>query len=85
MGTAGGDLRVEPAFAPAVTAWAQGSSLEAVLEDFPLDAGDFVALTRQTLEVLRQWAAAAGPRHGAWRNLREAAAAIDRGVVRVQL
>ncbi len=70
--------RPEPGYADTVFGWASGASLEEVLEDEDVAAGDFVRNLRQVLDLLRQL------RDGfpVLASLaREAIRAVDRGVV----
>ena len=60
-------------------AWAEGKSLEDVLETSGLAAGDFVRNCKQLLDLLRQIEAVADPAV-AW-VARAAAGAVDRNVV----
>ncbi len=60
--------------------WARGSSLSAVLADSELSPGDFVRWTKQVIDLLGQIAEAADSSIGL--RAREAAALIDRGVIR---
>jgi superfamily II RNA helicase len=43
-----------PAISPAITSWAQGSTLRDVLKQHPLDPGDLVGVCRQSIDLLRQ-------------------------------
>ena len=52
-------LRVEAGIAPVVQRWAAGEDWQEVLRGYPLEPGDFVALCRQAVDLLRQVAAAA--------------------------
>src|SRR5690606_13004661 len=52
-------LRVEARIAPVVQRWAAGEAWQEVLRSYPLDPGDFVALCRQAVDLLRQVAVAA--------------------------
>ncbi|OUN01331.1 MAG: hypothetical protein BAA04_03885 [Firmicutes bacterium ZCTH02-B6] len=53
------DLRVEARVAPVLQRWAAGEDWQEVLRNYPLEPGDFVALCRQAVDLLRQVAAAA--------------------------
>ncbi|MFZ5871269.1 MAG: RNA helicase, partial [Actinomycetota bacterium] len=67
----------------AVHRWANGARLETVLEETDVAAGDFVRWCRQVLDLLgqlEQVADATGDR-ALRRTTRQAAAAVDRGVV----
>ncbi len=57
-------LQVEGRIAPVVQRWAAGQDWQSVLRDYPLEAGDFVALCRQAVDLLRQVASAAGAASG---------------------
>ncbi|MEO9104363.1 MAG: DEAD/DEAH box helicase [Terrimesophilobacter sp.] len=63
----------------AMNRWAQGASLENVLEDADLAAGDFVRITKQTIDLLDQLSAVADLPVGG--NARVALDAIRRGIV----
>ncbi|NMB24162.1 MAG: DEAD/DEAH box helicase [Firmicutes bacterium] len=73
-----------PPIAPAITAWAQGTSLNNILKKHPLDPGDLVSVCRQSIDLLRQIAAAI-PGSSKRRHIDEAIAMLDRGVVRVNM
>ncbi|HEY8496073.1 MAG TPA: DEAD/DEAH box helicase [Limnochordales bacterium] len=87
-------LRVEARIAPVVQRWAAGEDWQEVLRSYPLEPGDFVALCRQAVDLLRQVAAAAATAlraleaHGSesLSALRETAyqavAAVERDIVR---
>ncbi|MCY7324892.1 MAG: RNA helicase, partial [Microbacteriaceae bacterium] len=63
----------------AMNRWAQGANLDSVLRDTDLAAGDFVRLTKQTIDLLDQLSMVAdapvGPR------ARKALELIRRGIV----
>jgi ATP-dependent RNA helicase HelY len=61
--------------------WASGRSLEKVLVDADLTAGDFVRWTKQLVDMLDQIADAAGDDDGLRTNARAAVEALRRGVV----
>ncbi|MEY2847734.1 MAG: hypothetical protein RI885_399, partial [Actinomycetota bacterium] len=63
----------------AMNRWAQGASLHSVLEDADLAAGDFVRLTKQTIDMLDQLSVVADAPVGV--NARKALDAIRRGIV----
>jgi ATP-dependent RNA helicase HelY len=67
-------------FADAAWRWATGQPLERVLADDELTAGDFVRVTKQLLDLLRQIQEVAGDGELA-ATARAAAAACQRGVV----
>jgi len=73
--------RVEGRIAPVLQRWAAGDDWQELLRHYPLEAGDFVALCRQAVDLLRQVKGA-----GASPLLRDvvdaAIAAVDRDVVR---
>jgi ATP-dependent RNA helicase HelY len=74
--------RPDPTFFALAHAWAAGESLEHVLADEDLSAGDFVRTVKQLVDLLRQLAdAASAPATVA--SARAAADAIQRGVVAV--
>jgi ATP-dependent RNA helicase HelY len=59
--------------------WARGGSLDAVLDEADLAAGDFVRWTKQTIDLLDQLSVVAdGP---VSRNARTALDSIRRGIV----
>lgn len=67
-------------FAHIMYRWAKGSSLAGVLEGTDLSAGDFVRWSKQVIDLLGQIAdVAPAPIE---RRCHEAAALIDRGVIR---
>ena len=59
--------------------WAQGASLESVLEEAGLAAGDFVRITKQTIDLLDQLSIVADTKVSI--NARAALDAIRRGIV----
>lgn len=59
--------------------WAQGATLDSVLEESQLAAGDFVRITKQTIDLLDQLSLVADSRVGI--NARSALEAIRRGIV----
>ena len=63
----------------AMSRWAQGAALESVLEDADLAAGDFVRITKQTIDLLDQLSAVADLPVGG--NARVALDSIRRGIV----
>ena len=63
----------------AMNRWAQGVSLDTVLSDAELAAGDFVRMTKQTIDLLDQLSVVADGQVG--RNARKALDAIRRGIV----
>jgi ATP-dependent RNA helicase HelY len=63
----------------AMNRWAQGAPLDAVLRDAELAAGDFVRLTKQTIDLLDQLSVVADAPVG--RTARTALDAIRRGIV----
>src|SRR5690606_24931190 len=65
------DWDVELRAAPLLTRWCEGAELEELLGPYPLEAGDFAALCRQTIDLLRQIATAA-PNPGLQANAYEA-------------
>lgn len=69
-------------FAWAVYMWASGRTLDEVLREAEMPAGDFVRWCKQVIDVLGQIAAAA-PRDGSSvaRSARKAVEAVLRGVV----
>ncbi|MDH3306278.1 MAG: DEAD/DEAH box helicase, partial [Acidimicrobiia bacterium] len=68
----------EPGFMEPAYHWAQGLDLEEILEDIPIEAGDFVRVARQLLDQIRQIRDAAPHLAGiAGQALRQ----LDRGVV----
>jgi len=70
----------EAGFAEAAFLWSTGASLESAIEEVD-SGGDFVRNVRQLLDLLRQLAASA-PDRALRRAAGEAAAGLDRGVVR---
>ncbi len=69
----------EPTFMPIAHAWASGESLDEVLEDEDLAAGDFVRNVKQIIDLLGQIADVTDGATSA--SAREAAARLFRGVV----
>jgi len=67
-------------FADAAWRWARGQRLEQVLERAALAPGDFVRNAKQLVDVLRQLAVVS-PDPGTARSARQAAEALQRGVV----
>ncbi|MCU1556949.1 MAG: helicase [Microbacteriaceae bacterium] len=63
----------------AMNRWAQGTSLDSVLSDAELAAGDFVRMTKQTIDLLDQLSVVADGQVG--RTARKALDAIRRGIV----
>ncbi|MBM9462513.1 DEAD/DEAH box helicase [Aeromicrobium sp. YIM 150415] len=71
---------LDAGFAQAVWSWSKGSSLDLVLRDTQMAAGDFVRAMKQLLDLMGQVADAAGP--GTLRETaRDALADLRRGVV----
>jgi ATP-dependent RNA helicase HelY len=68
-------------FAWAAYRWAAGHSLDTVLTETELPAGDFVRWTRQLIDLLGQVADAAGADSSVGANARKAVDALRRGVV----
>jgi ATP-dependent RNA helicase HelY len=71
---------LDPGFADAAWRWAKGQPLERVLVDDELTAGDFVRVTKQLIDLLRQVAEVAVDDELA-ATARAAVAACQRGVV----
>ncbi|HEY0249052.1 MAG TPA: DEAD/DEAH box helicase [Gryllotalpicola sp.] len=65
--------------APAMHAWARGQSLERVLDQAELAAGDFVRWAKQTIDLLDQLSVVADGELG--RTARQALDAVRRGIV----
>jgi len=65
--------------ATAMHRWARGGSLNLVLRDADLQAGDFVRWTKQTIDLLDQISVVADGKQG--RTARQAIDAIRRGIV----
>ena len=63
----------------AMNRWAQGTSLDSVLSEAELAAGDFVRMTKQTIDLLDQLSVVADGQVG--RTARKALDAIRRGIV----
>jgi len=68
-----------PGLALAMHRWARGASLDGVLEDAELAAGDFVRWTKQTIDLLDQLSVVADPPVGT--VARQALDAVRRGIV----
>ena len=68
-----------PGLALAMHRWARGASLDSVLEDAELAAGDFVRWTKQTIDLLDQLSVVADPPVGP--VARRALEAVRRGIV----
>lgn len=79
-----GPFRVHAAIAPIVAAWANGASLQDILQEYPIAPGDFVTLCRQTIDLLRQIASVL-PHRSERQRVYEAIKNLDRGVVRVNI
>ncbi len=71
---------VEPRVAPLLEAWASGQPLEDVLRLGTLEAGDFVTLCRQSIDLLRQIAQSATDA-SLFARVNESIALIDRDIV----
>ncbi|MBC7590941.1 MAG: RNA helicase, partial [Salinibacterium sp.] len=63
----------------AMNRWAQGVSLDSVLLESELAAGDFVRMTKQTIDLLDQLSVVADGAVG--RTARQALESIRRGIV----
>ncbi len=74
-----GSAPISTGMSLAMNRWAQGASLHSVLEDADLAAGDFVRLTKQTIDMLDQLSVVADAPVGG--NARKALDAIRRGIV----
>jgi len=74
-----GSNPVSTGIALAMNRWAQGVSLDQVLQDAGLAAGDFVRITKQTIDLLDQLSVVADGNVG--RTARSALSAIRRGIV----
>jgi ATP-dependent RNA helicase HelY len=61
--------------------WASGKSLDAVLREADMPAGDFVRWTRQLIDVLGQITDAAPAEGTVRQNARKAVDAIRRGII----
>jgi len=70
--------RPDPGFAPTIMAWVRGASLDDLFPDEEAPVGDFVRNARQLLDLLRQIHDGGGVSD---RPVKDAIAAIDRGVV----
>lgn len=84
-----GNWAVRPAINVAasapVTAWARGAALTDILREFPISGGDFVALCRQAIDLLRQMADASRGDHGLRERFLRAISLVDRDMVKVRL
>jgi ATP-dependent RNA helicase HelY len=74
-----GSNPVSTGIALAMNRWAQGVSLDQVLQDAELAAGDFVRMTKQTIDLLDQLSVVGDGNVG--RTARKALDAIRRGIV----
>jgi ATP-dependent RNA helicase HelY len=74
-----GSNPISTGLALAMNRWAQGTSLDQVLQDADLAAGDFVRMTKQTIDLLDQLSVVAEGNVG--RTARKALEAIRRGIV----
>ena len=74
-----GSNPISTGLALAMNRWAQGVSLDQVLQDAELAAGDFVRMTKQTIDLLDQLSVVADGTVG--RTARKALDAIRRGIV----
>ena len=74
-----GSNPISTGLALAMYRWAQGTSLDQVLQDADLAAGDFVRMTKQTIDLLDQLSVVAEGKVG--RTARQALDAIRRGIV----
>lgn len=72
--------RIEPRVAPLLEAWASGQPLDDVLQLGTLESGDFVALCRQCIDLLRQIAQSASE-PALLERVGETIALIDRDIV----
>ena len=70
---------LSPRLAVAMSRWANGATLDTVLDDADLAAGDFVRLTKQTIDLLDQLTLVADAPVGP--NARRALDSIRRGIV----
>jgi ATP-dependent RNA helicase HelY len=75
-----GSDRPSAALSGAIHAWARGSSLDAVLEDADMAAGDFVRWAKQTIDLLDQLSIVAPDAETA-RTARAALDGVRRGIV----
>ncbi|MGI6038443.1 MAG: DEAD/DEAH box helicase [Limnochordia bacterium] len=82
--TAGTQAGLHPAVAPLLIKWSQGVGIIKLLRDYPLDPGDFVALCRQCIDLLRQIGSSVPPGDPLEERTEEAIALLDRGVVQVK-
>ncbi|BDZ50536.1 hypothetical protein GCM10025867_27770 [Frondihabitans sucicola] len=74
-----GTAQPAPGLALAMHRWARGASLDSVLDDAELAAGDFVRWTKQTIDLLDQLSVVADPPVGP--IARKALDAVRRGIV----
>lgn len=74
-----GSTQPSPGLALAMHRWARGASLDSVLDDAELAAGDFVRWTKQTIDLLDQLSIVADPPVGP--TARKALDAVRRGIV----
>ncbi|ARC56812.1 putative helicase HelY [Frondihabitans sp. 762G35] len=74
-----GTQQPAPGLALAMHRWARGASLDSVLDDADLAAGDFVRWTKQTIDLLDQLSVVADPPVGP--VARKALDAVRRGIV----
>ncbi len=74
-----GSAPVATGLAPAMHAWARGASLDRVLQEADLAAGDFVRWTKQTIDLLDQLSMVADPPIAT--TARSALDAVRRGIV----
>jgi len=70
---------LEPGFAAPILAWAEGATLEDLLDETEMAPGDFVRNCKQLLDLLRQVEEVADPAVAT--VIREARTAVSRGVV----
>lgn len=75
-----GSERPSAGLSAAMYAWARGSSLDLVLQDADMAAGDFVRWTKQTIDLLDQLSIVAPSAHVA-ANARTALDGVRRGIV----
>ncbi len=78
------DVRPSSWRAAVVARWCSGWGLGELQRELGAEPGDVVTLCRQSIDLLSQMARAAAQKERVSARLREAAATIDRGVVRVQ-
>ena len=74
-----GSQPLSPKLAIAMSRWANGASLDSVLDDAELAAGDFVRITKQTIDLLDQLSVVADSPVGP--TARRALDAVRRGIV----